>query len=141
MGKFIAAEKIRDLIEEFYEISKTRFGDDFGIRLHEFDPQEKDIVRGLNCATVVTIRRKKSGNRCMLVSYIALKGFREKIEQIRNKIFSHIMYYFRRLLHEYGEVFLFHNELLNPPTDQVAYFQVEKEDICDRFAKALIDKS
>lgn len=138
MGKVAGARKIRDLIEEFYEISKIRFRDNFGTRLHEFDPHEKDVVRGLNCATVVTIKRKKTGKRCMVVSYITLRGFKEKVEQIRSKIFSHIMRYFERLLHEYAEVFLFHNELLNLPTAEAKYFQVDKENICNRFAKAIL---
>ena len=129
------AKKVATLIEEFYNIAKARFADAFGHRLHMFDPKDKDIVRQLDRATVVTLRERKSGKKCMVVSYLATENFAKQVEQ---KIFPHIHSYHRGLLHEYAEVFLFYHDLLNPPTVKVPHLEMKREQICDRFAKALL---
>lgn len=129
---------IRGLIKEFYEIAKERFRNNFGIVLHEVDIGYKDISKEFSQAIVFVVENETNGKRCMVLTYVAPKGFIKDLEGITSKVFPHIDSYHKQILHEYAEVFLFHNELLNPPGDKAAHSEDDREDICNHFAKALL---
>lgn len=141
MSNITCAKKRKIALESFSKIAKDRFGDSFGYRLHEFDAKEEDLAKQLENATVITVRSKKTHKQCMVLSFLAPKGSGSQIKYINKKFLPYIQQYQEQLFHEYGEVFLFHEELLKSPKAKPALPAAKEKEICDHFANTLLQLS
>lgn len=131
-----SAEKITKLIEEFYGIAGARFSKRFTAYSCEVESIEN--FKDFWTATVIHAEIKETGKKVILLPYMALKNLSEKMKRMDKEILLHICLYHKRLLHEYGEVFLFHDELLYPTPIEILHSEEEKEKICDHFAESIL---
>ncbi len=120
------AKKVCMIIEKLYSLTKSRFMNRFTI---DFIDVNASTVPNINLYLLLSVsvwRDKKSGDMFLQIYYLKAKPNSGQI------IDSYI--YHRRLLHEYGEVFLFHNDLFNSPNTLNSVSGAKRNVICDQFA-------
>lgn len=127
------AKKVCEIIKGLYSLAKARFCDRFTIRFFDMDTAEVPHIGDSEpyFYLYVSVWEEESGEQVLFVHYL------KRNATSKQKV--NYQAYHKRLLHEYAEVFLFHNGPFNPPGAPEDITVAEREASCDQFADLHFD--